>query len=571
MLKKSTIIILILFIFTSLFAQTYDNESERKIVQNLSDWYDTMIEHPDYSSIEAYENFISIKTLIEDGYPGIKIDSSAAEYVEKWERLLLAYEQFWTLNCPWDLFIYSIRETSNELELAANINRKYTEKYEIFETIFKQGFSKAKKLSKNNTRKFSERNYNWPKTSVLVTNECIADFQDVMRTNLSSNKSKEYNGVVSSIYGIENFNVFFYFISSGNKIIGKSEKENKINFELKILCNSEEGKNKILNGLFEIQICDIYITGKDKNGITSKKINTDSVNCYVNCHEIEKKYILRTMRDEIKKYGNSRNLELFRNKQINQILNEHFVFIPRSTYYMGNVLSPEAKKILNYGNKKYEYTDDYLMEQIPVHTIEVDNFFIMKTEVPNYLYFLIIDPAKVDLNDTKMNEPIDNLSWYDAIFFCNKLSIFMGLSPCYKIENEEVVWDRNANGFRLPTEAEWEFAARGANKSENFIYSGTNDSQAIYSYDKREVNSGLRNEIKLYNMSGNVSEWCWDWYSNYDSDLEIQEFKVLRGGDYTKYLKISYESPQTVYAREGCYPNSLYNKGHGLRLVKSVP
>jgi len=148
--------------------------------------------------------------------------------------------------------------------------------------------------------------------------------------------------------------------------------------------------------------------------------------------------------------------------------------------------------------------------------------------------------------------PIFGPSWYDAVDYCNWLSEKEGLAPCYRMGSRRMSWDREANGYRLPTEAEWAYAAKGGALSEQYLYSGSDDPDEVAWYadnsDARPHPIGQKkpNELGLYDMSGNVREFCWDRYGwNFylecgDPVTDPRGFGtlehpniVLRGGDYT--------------------------------------
>lgn len=263
-------------------------------------------------------------------------------------------------------------------------------------------------------------------------------------------------------------------------------------------------------------------------------------------------------------------------------------------------------------------------------TVTLSPYAIGKYEVTQKMFQEIMgrnpgSPEAVPAEGDKSNLcPVENVSWVMAITFCNKLSIKEGLEPCYSVKNldgNEILWrtllyddilyddiwdvssrfyklwstavcDMSKNGYRLPTEAEWEFAARGGSQNAvdwNYIYSGSDniDEVAVYRTDKqdeydgilREVGKKKANRLGLYDMSGNVSEWCFDSWGNdffgYISNNEIvtnpigtpaEGNKVIRGGCY---LTVAKDDFLKVNSRRNTDPFYTVD-GHGFRLARSI-
>ena len=165
-------------------------------------------------------------------------------------------------------------------------------------------------------------------------------------------------------------------------------------------------------------------------------------------------------------------------------------------------------------------------DENPYHKVTISkNYYIGKFEVTQELYEAVMgeNPSKWKFFD----RPVENVSWEEAQEFCNKLSRMTGRK------------------FSLPTEAEWEYAARGGKKSSNTIYCGSPEIDDVAWYDDNSdehthaVGKLSPNELGIYDMSGNVWEWCLDWYGDYSSSSqtdpkgpETGSKRVLRGGSW---------------------------------------
>ncbi len=140
--------------------------------------------------------------------------------------------------------------------------------------------------------------------------------------------------------------------------------------------------------------------------------------------------------------------------------------------------------------------------------------------------------------------PVTDVNWYHVVKWCNARSEMEGLTPVYTVNGSTYrtgdsapVVNANANGYRLPGEAEWEFAARGGVNTHGYDYSGSNDWNAVAwcwgntgypTNTTHSVATKQANELGLSDMSGNVWEWCYDWYPGYEGSL-----RVVRGGSWS--------------------------------------
>lgn len=221
------------------------------------------------------------------------------------------------------------------------------------------------------------------------------------------------------------------------------------------------------------------------------------------------------------------------------------------------------------------------------HSVKVKTFYMSPTEVTQKEYKSVMgkNPSEQKGN----NLPVTNVSWYDAVRYCNKLSKSEGLQAAYCIKGKKVTWNKAANGYRLPTEAEWEYAARGKSKTPfsfgNYVHDKDANCYNAYGYNNNasgdwvngylgktvKVKSYAKNLNGLYQMHGNAAEWVWDWYGSYGKKAVSNptgpkkgRYKVARGGawnDFPKHIRSAYRSANAP---------DVATYGIGIRIVRGA-
>jgi formylglycine-generating enzyme required for sulfatase activity len=276
---------------------------------------------------------------------------------------------------------------------------------------------------------------------------------------------------------------------------------------------------------------------------------------------------------------------------------EGMVFIEGGTFTMGDVWStvvdPDTHKVTlssYYIGEKEVTVEDYIEFLNASKTTSdgklngIDIIYMNGNAGIYYDSSFYFSPSKFVPN---INCSVVGLSWYSACLYCNWYSKECGRDTVYAIDSTEVLADFSKNGYRLPTEAEWEFAARDRGGNIN-KWSGTNDYWDIEDWIWYEENTekfgedhsdygvhpgGLKfpNALGIYDMSGNVKEWCWDWYGEYSLEhtvdpkgSELGTYKVLRGGSW-----LDREQSSRVYNRSYMLPYFAVLVDWGIRIAIS--
>jgi formylglycine-generating enzyme required for sulfatase activity len=224
--------------------------------------------------------------------------------------------------------------------------------------------------------------------------------------------------------------------------------------------------------------------------------------------------------------------------------------------------------------------------QHPAHPVTLSRFWMATVPVTQKLYRELMgescgEPEGDDL-------PVNGVSWNDAVRCCNRLSDLEGLAPAYRFDGEVVSWIRTADGYRLPTEAEWEYAARGPDGRAYPWGNAPPSNQLCWNGEGNALGPGRRrapapvgqhpagaSPFGLMGMAGNVAEWCWDWYGLYRRSAEPQVdptgpplgcLRIVRGGSWDD------TSPARVHtaAREKLLASNRYAVV-GFRCARGAP
>ena len=256
---------------------------------------------------------------------------------------------------------------------------------------------------------------------------------------------------------------------------------------------------------------------------------------------------------------------------------ESFVLIEGGTFQMGG---PES--------------ESWRSDDETQHTVTVSDFYMSQYELTQEEYEKVT--GKNPSNFSGGDLPVENISWLDAVSYCNSRSESEGRTPVYIIDGQNVSWDLNANSYRLPTEAEWKYACRAGMVTpfhtetsisaeeanyyghypymieDNYFSQGNLDTKpGEHRQTTVAVNSFAPNAFGLYNTHGNVGEWVWDYYGEYPKTKETDPvgpdsgiLRVYRGGGWNDFAK----NIRSVYRATLAQDKGSFNIG--MRLVQAA-
>ena len=511
-MKKIVTFLSVLFVAAGLFAQSaaYQRklaeaksfEEQGKWVNALSSYYDAMEAEPSEKAEGAYEAYGKLADTLKSGKPGYG-DMDEFDVYDGWLAIAEEYDDFWNLHCPF--YFKSNGFVKGRLDMvaktasySASITKGLSNKYTELKNIVYSGWSAAWTEDWSGYRSDRLPLKNNPEDRKYTVSAKLVNAKGKLLFNLPETELK---------WGFDP-------ISDESRYMYSWSVKNVSRENMRLI---DAGKSTVVLSAINL------VNGRDMK----VPVSLDGV--------------------ELVAFGLSPKANAVRVVGMKFKAKMKFVFVEGGTFRMGD-----------------SDGDD---DEVPIHSVTLDGFYMGATEVTQEQWESVMGNRPSDYDGDL--RPVENVSWYDILVFCNKLSIMEGLTPVYTIDGVtdpsswsytpcrgntirgDISMDRSANGYRLPTEAEWEYAARGGNRSKGYKYSGSSDIDSVGWYDDNaysthDVAEKEPNELGIYDMTGNVWEWVWDIHGDYSSVAQTNptgaigdydDDRVLRGGGHSSWSR----------------------------------
>ena len=517
--------------YTELLNKATKYENKKEWCYALGYYYDAIAEDPENSE-KALTQYTAITDAIKEGKPGPG-DYNEFTLHDSWIPFLQNTEKYWTEFFPRYFTFSEIKKGAVDYEThkasySVSIKSNLSAKYKEIQKLIEEGYKTAYRSDWTNLPE------NWPETSIFST---AGGAMQKGAALFIGDRAVPAFYFKTSDYGLYDLNFSICdendveLLKSGRYLEGTdSYTFNKVSANSMAVIDSEK---------VTLKLTAIYLEYGTYN-----KADDDSGRGFVkHLHKLP-----------IPLKQNEMNIQ---QKDICNIV----LCVP----YVGKQKQLDAYKpvaidgmVFVRGISKLEEYKDY-NGKFKFTVQNVDNFYMAATEVTQAQYQCVM--GKNPSYFIGANRPVERVSWYDAVAYCNKRSEQEGLPLCYSGSGDSITCDFTANGYRLPTNTEWGYAAKGGKDERNYTYAGSNTIGNVAWYTNNngnkthDVATKKPNTLGIYDMSGNVWEWCWDMSGN--------SSRVSCGGGYSDYNLFC-----TVGNGLGIDP-SVGNSNGGFRVVRS--
>ena len=514
--------------YDELYAKAKEYEAQGKYFYALASYYDAMEAEPTEKAEEALDAYKKLAAVLKAGKPGYGEDMDEFDIYDGWLSIAEEYDEYWKTISP--IYFKSASFEKGELNMETrtgsynvSITDAYTNKYLELKDIVYTGWKNAYRNDWSKGKSGSLPLEDDPEKRTYCVAAEILDSKGVILFNLSETKKTGS----------------YYYDDYSYKWTVKDV--------------SRDVMKKI-----DAQTVMISVTGVKwtDSGNETRTIGYPSMKLEEN--------VVNVVDAAVRTVKNAQTLKNLVNS---------FVLVEGGTFRRESFYSSSDEKSTS--------------------NVTLSSYYVAKTEVTQAQWTAVMGNNPSSFKGD--NRPVECVSWYDAIVFCNRLSKMDNKTPVYSVNGKtdpdtwgytpsqgdsisgNITMNIKANGYRLPTEAEWEFAAWGGKKRKGYKYSGSDNLDTVaWYYDNsgskpHDVATKSPNELGLYDMSGNVWEWCWDWYGDYSSSAQINpvgassgDYRVKRGGSWHND---GYGC--RVALRSGYYPYCRYSLD-GFRLVRNA-